>query len=210
MIRYRNLSVLPIVVLVLALCRVLSACSDTGCLDNRSSIPLAGFYSYQTGQKLTVDSVEIGGVNAPNDSLLMKAGEKYSSIYLPFRFEFDNTSFYIRYVSKELNFPWLVDTISFRYTSEPYFASEDCGAMYRYHIEKMTYTTHLIDSVAVADSLITNIDTERIKIFFRTAEVDEDETGQDDEPAQGGGEEEPGDEDNPADDETGNAGGGES
>lgn len=148
-------------------------CSDTGCLNNRSSIPYAGFYSYQTGQKLTLDSVEIGGVGAPNDSLLMTASNRYSAIYLPFRFEHDNTSFYFRYVSRELDFPWLVDTIAFQYTSKPMFMSEECGAMYEYHITRMTYTTHLIDSVAITDSLITNTDMERIKIFFRTSVEEE-------------------------------------
>lgn len=152
---------------------VMAGCSDTGCLNNRSSIPYAGFYSYQTGQKLTLDSVEIGGVGAPNDSLLMTAANRYSNLYLPFRFEHDNTTFYIRYVSKDLNFPWLVDTIAFYYTSRPMFMSEECGAMYEYDITRMTYTTHLIDSVAITDSLITNTDQERIQIYFRTSVEEE-------------------------------------
>ena len=42
--------------------------------------------------------------------------------------------------------------------------------MYHYLITDYAYTTHLIDSVAVTDSLITNIDHETIQIFFRTAE----------------------------------------
>lgn len=153
---------------------LITACNDIGCMDNRSSIPLAGFYSYQTGQTITLDSVEIGGVDAPNDSLLMKAGDKNSTLYLPFRFEKNNTCFFIRYVSQELNFPQFVDTLYFEYTSLPMFVSQECGAMYQYHIELMRYTTHLIDSVAITDSLITNIDTQRLKIFFRTQQPDED------------------------------------
>lgn len=149
-------------------------CTDTGCLENRSSIPYAGFYSYKTGKAITIDSVEIGGVGAPNDSLLMKAANVYSNLYLPFRFEYDNTAFFIRYVSHPLvNYPQLTDTIAFFYTSTPMFVSEDCGAMYQYHIERMDYTRHLIDSVAITDSMITNTDTERIKIFFRTAETED-------------------------------------
>ena len=45
--------------------------------------------------------------------------------------------------------------------------------MYHYRITAYTYTTHLIDSVAVTDSLITNIDRETIQIYFRTAEPSE-------------------------------------
>lgn len=156
-----------------------AACNETGCLDNRSSIPYAGFYSYQTGAKIVLDSVEIGGVGAPHDSLLMKASDRYSNLYLPFRFEHDNTAFFIRYVSEALNYASLVDTLSFVYTSEPVFVSADCGAMYRYKVVNMSYTRHLIDSVALLDSLITNVDTERLQIFFRTstpgADDDDDE-----------------------------------
>lgn len=41
--------------------------------------------------------------------------------------------------------------------------------MYHYKVTRFTYTRHLIDSVAMTDSLITNVDRETIKIFFRTA-----------------------------------------
>lgn len=157
---------------------MMSGCSDTGCLENRSSIPYAGFYSYQTGRPVVIDSMEVGGVGAPADTLLMTASDKYSNLYLPFRFEKTSTSFFFRYVAKELNYPQLYDTISFDYESMPFFASPECGAMYRYQITRMTYTTHLIDSVAITDSLITNTDVERIKIFFRTAEIDEGGTAQ--------------------------------
>ncbi len=58
--------------------------------------------------------------------------------------------------------------------------------MYRYYITEMTHTTHLIDSVAITDSLVTNLDVERIKIFFRTANPDEEEEEEtEEEPSQG-------------------------
>lgn len=152
------------------------ACSDVGCLDNRSSIPYAGFYSSSTMQAITVDSIEIGGINAPDDSLLVVAGERLSQVYLPFRFEYDNTAFFIRYVNEDLKPYNLADTLWFTYTSTPYFASEDCGAMYRYRLNSFSYTRILIDSIAITDSLITNTDIERIKIFFRTS-ADEEEGG---------------------------------
>ena len=152
---------------------IIAGCSDTGCLDNRSSIPYAGFYSYQTKQAIVLEGVEIGGIGAPNDSLLMKPEDRKTTIYLPFRFEYNNTSFFIRYVTLDPDLPGLADTLRFTYTSTPYFASEECGAMYNYQIETLNYTRHIIDSIAITDSLITNIDTQRIKIYFRTSEPDE-------------------------------------
>ncbi|MDE5751611.1 MAG: hypothetical protein K2H88_03125, partial [Duncaniella sp.] len=44
---------------------------------------------------------------------------------------------------------------------------------YHYRITSLTYTTHVLDSVAVLDSLITNLERETIRIFFRTAEADQ-------------------------------------
>lgn len=152
----------------------LIGCNSTGCTENKNSVPLAGFYAYSTKQAITVDSISIGGVGAPNDSLIIDCASA-SSVYLPFRASMHEVRYFIRYEAKALNYPELVDTITFTYTSIPYFASEDCGAMYRYDITDFRYTTNLIDSVAVTDKLITNVDIERIKIFFRTADTEQGE-----------------------------------
>ena len=65
--------------------------------------------------------------------------------------------------------------LTFDYSASPYFASEECGALYYYHIRRLKHTTHLIDSIVITDSLITNADLERIRIYFRTSH---DETPQ--------------------------------
>ena len=148
------------------------SCNTTGCTDNQNSIPLAGFYSMSTGKAITVDSIGIGGVG--NDSLFYGPDDKLSQAYLPFRSADKSTAYYIRYMSRDLDFPELIDTIKFSYTSQPWFASEECGAMYRYMITGMDYTRHLIDSVGIVDSLITNAEMERIHIYFRTQEPGEE------------------------------------
>lgn len=148
----------------------LTSCSNVGCTENRNSLPLAGFYSMGTKEPVTPDSLEVGGVGAPGDSLLLDESSHVKQLYLPFRSTAASTGFYIRYKAKALDYPELVDTLKFTYDSRPYFASEDCGAMYHYFITHFSYTTHLIDSVAVTDSLITNFDRETIQIYFRTAE----------------------------------------
>lgn len=147
---------------------IFGGCSTSGCLENQNSLPLAGFYSSQTGTEISIDSVQIGGVGAPNDSLLLKSGSA-STLYMPFRSRSEVTSFYFRYTQKLLMEYGIEDTVTFHYKSIPYFASEECGAMYQYRITKVTTTNNLIDSVGVTDSLITNLDIERIKIYFRTA-----------------------------------------
>lgn len=154
---------------------IISCSSSTGCTDNQNSLPLAGFYSMSTGDKVTPDSIAVEGVGAPNDSLLLAPNEKVSELYLPFRSTKSTTSFCIQYRQHSLNFVDLYDTLTFNYKTIPYFASEECGAMYHYLITSYSYTRHLVDSVALVDSLITNVDRETIQIYFRTS-TPEDES----------------------------------
>ncbi|MCM1110206.1 MAG: DUF6452 family protein [Clostridium sp.] len=151
----------------------MSACNTSGCLENQNSLPLAGFYSSADGEAISVDSVAIGGVGAPGDSLLTTSSSRVSMVYLPFRAADNATSFYFLYRQRELAAYGVTDTVRFTYDSEPRFVSEECGAMYFYRITGVSHTSNLIDSVGVADSLITNRDIEQIHIYFRTAEPSE-------------------------------------
>lgn len=159
---------LPLLAAMLLTAPLFTGCNTQGCTDNRSALLLTGFYAIETRKAITIDSLEIGGFDAPNDSLLVTAKEKISQFYIPLRSQYTSTTFNIHYAQKALNNPNLDDQITFEYTTEPYFAGEECGAMYRYHIHKLQYTKHIIDSIALPDSLIDNANVERMKIFFRT------------------------------------------
>lgn len=161
----------PAVVLA-AVGSVLAGCNTTGCSDNRSSIPLAGFYSASSRSAIALDSLEIGGIGAPGDSLLLAAGEQATDVYLPLRANRDEVIYEIRYAWRELAEAGVSDQIIFNYQTIPYFASEECGAMYRYRITKVEYSRNILDSVAVTapDSVITNLNVETLQLFFRTAD----------------------------------------
>lgn len=148
-------------------------CSTSGCTDNMSSLPLAGFYSYTDKQPVTLDSLAIHGIGAPGDSMLMSMGTSASMVYLPLRSDQAMTQYCIAYgwvvaADKAMN-----DTITMVYTAMPYFASEECGAAYRYRLHQIDYTRHLLDSIGVVDSLITNIDRERLQLYFRVMTVED-------------------------------------
>ena len=147
----------------------MASCSSTGCVDNQSSLPMAKFYSMQTKAAISLSAVEVYGVGAPNGSVLYKSGDALDLVYLPFRNSVDQTSYVFHYTQDGIDSEEYNDTLTFTYLSKPYFASEECGAMYQYDISKLEYTRHLIDSVAITDSLISNTDVERIQIYFRTS-----------------------------------------
>lgn len=183
---------LPLILILAAAaaaCAV-SGCSSSGCTDNQNPLPLAGFFSAETGNAISLSDVDIAGVDAPEDSVLYRSGTARNEVYLPFRANTDNTAWYFHYTQEGIDDLAYNDTIYFRYTSTPMFTTEDCGAMYRYTITSTRYTEHLIDSVAVTDPVITNIDMMRIKIFFRTQPAGSGEEENPDTPGTGGEEEE--------------------
>ena len=147
---------------ILFVLTTLCSCSDDGCIDNQSSIPLARFYSAETKS-----SIEVYGVGATGDSLLTTAGVETGETYLPFKSSQKNTAFCFHYTDFGATNVYN-DTIWFEYESYPYFASEECGAMYRYKITSVRHTNIIIDSVEIIDPVINNVDAERIKIFFKT------------------------------------------
>lgn len=147
---------------------IAAGCNTSGCTENQSSVPLAEFYASETGDVISLTNVEIGGVGAPHDSLLSNGRSAISQIYLPFRSTKQTTSFYFHYKQEGIDSTIYNDTITFDYTSQPTFVSEECGAMFFYKITKLENTTHLIDSVAIIDSLITNTDIKRLGIYFKT------------------------------------------
>ena len=149
---------------------LLPAGNSSGCTDNRSSIPLAGFYSSTTLQAISIDSVAIRGLDAPVDTVyLLAPGTTASEVYLPLRAAFSSTTFEIQYLQSNLR--GLSDYVDLTYTASPYFASEECGAMYRYRITSLSHSSLLLDSVAVipADSVITNSPVQNLRFYFRTS-----------------------------------------
>ena len=155
-----------------------AACSNNGCLSNRSAIPLASLYSSTTGSQITLSNIDVYGVGAPGDSMLVTHGEAVGDIYLPMRSTAQSVSWVIHYTDAALDSPDFNDTITIDYTSTPFFASEECGAMYYYTITRLTHSTHVIDSVVITipDSLVSNLDLETMRIYFRTASADQPET----------------------------------
>lgn len=163
------------ILMALALMAMAVGCNTNGCLENRNSVPKAGFYGSADVKAMTLDSVAIVGLGMADSLPLSAAGQRISSIYLPMRSTETETGWVFQYKWKVLDYEQLYDTLVFRYDSAPFFSSNECGVIFKYHITSMQYTRHLIDSIALVDSLITNVDIEQIKIYFRTAEEEEPE-----------------------------------
>lgn len=144
-------------------------CSTGACYDNQNSLPKAGFYAASTGNAVTVSGLSVGGLDAPNDSLLCEPSESVTEVYLPFRPDDTSTSFTFKS-------GMFADLVTFTYETTPYFASADCGAVWRFRIRSVSWSGALIDSIAVVDSLITNVDAMQLKIFLNDIGSEDEET----------------------------------
>lgn len=152
--------------IVAAIALAVAGCNTAGCLENRNSVPLAGFYASGTDDKIQVLNIQINGLD--NDTVaILEPTQRVSQVYLPMRSTQPSTTWVISYKDEALDGPEYNDTLSFHYDSEPYFASEECGVIYKYHIKQLDVTSHLIDSAVLVDSVITNVDVEQIRIYFR-------------------------------------------
>lgn len=150
------------------MCWVMHSCNSAGCTDLRSSIPLAGFYDSSTEKAITADSLLIYGVGAPDSSFLAVPSQRIGQVYLPVNQLADSTAWVIEYCQKHLAQYGVADTIKAHYTTTPWLADDGCGAMYRFRISNLHYTRNIIDSIAVTDSLVTNLNNQTFKIFLRT------------------------------------------
>lgn len=152
---------------------VLVSCGSDECYDNRNSLPLAGLYSAQTKQAISLDSISVWGIGVPNDSLVLDTARNVQQIYLPFKIDETRTSFVIRYDALRKRNPYTPnDTITFSYQNVPVFESQACGVFYEFKDVTIKYTTHFIDSVACPNGFIDNTPATNLQIYFRTQSSD--------------------------------------
>lgn len=158
---------------------IITSCGNAECLENKNSLPLAGFYgSGPKPAKISLDSISILGIGVPGDSILQDSVRGLSQSYLPFRIDQGSTTYEIRYLFGDAGLLELNDVITFNYEIEPWFVSSACGVSYRY-VMKSIETTHVfIDSVTCPGGVIDNADKENIRIYFRTSESEAEEGGE--------------------------------
>lgn len=147
-----------------------AGCSDD-CIENRNALPLAGFYyADKPTEVVTLDSLEVYGVGAPEDSILSRARVVKSQLYLPFRIDSDVTQYVFE--DKHKRAEGKKDVVTFRYARTPRFVSAGCGVSYYFSIESITTQGVLIDSVVCPQGYIDNANIENLKIFFKSEEVE--------------------------------------
>lgn len=154
--------------LLFPLAAMLSSCSNSGCSDMRSAIPLATLAAAPSGAAISIDSIEVAGVGAPVDNaIIVNESQRVSQFYMPLRANASEVTYRISYMQKSLR--GLYDDITLKYISWPWLASQECGAMYKYRLTEVTHTRCFLDSIAIlpSDSIISNLDVASLRLYFQ-------------------------------------------
>lgn len=157
----RNLySVLLVVALLAA-----TGCATSECLENGSALPYAGFYSSESvPREISLSGLSVRGVGVPGDSVLLAASSTMvSDIYLPFDLDSDETVYRFDYGEGAGS-----DEITFLYERQPWFVSSACGVVVNFKIKEIRHTSVRIDSVTCPPGIITNLNMQNLRIYFRT------------------------------------------
>ena len=125
----------------------MASCSNNGCEENSSSLPLAGFYSSQTKTSIAIDSLTVYGIGSPGDSAIIRNQSSTKQVYLPFDVDADCSRFVIQYNQQDLE--GITDTVTVSYDRVPFFYSKDCGAFYVFDVTDYSVSHNLIDSIQV-------------------------------------------------------------
>lgn len=152
---------------------LVASCASDGCTNTDPCVPIAQFYDSSTESTISVDSVSIYGIGAPGDSMIVSCST-VSSFNLPLRTSVTHTDYVIHYDQSDLNDPLLNDTISFDYVINPVFDNNECGVYFSFDITAYSCTSHLVDSIDVPYSHISNLGVTAVKLFMKTQTTDDD------------------------------------
>lgn len=155
---------------------LIASCQIGVCTDNKTSIPCAEFFNEQN-KEISLTKVSIRGEGAVDDAELYTSDQSLSTIYLPLKATAKESTFIFHYagndsIDKETG-EKIIDTrfddkVSLYYSATPYFAGEECGAMYNYYLNDIRHTSNLIESIEITNPFVTNNGAVGIKIFMRT------------------------------------------
>ena len=160
----------PILWLVATLIMLIAGC-DSGCFENRTSIPKATLYAYNIPDRaISIDSISVYGVGQQSGAMIVNCGKRISTFSLPFRNDADTTQYVIRYDKSALAQYGVCDTLTFIYTRYPHFITADCGVTFNYQIDDFRYTTYMLDSASLMVDEVTNIDEETLRLYYYVAQ----------------------------------------
>lgn len=142
---FRSSVILPALALLL-----LSSCNSGGCYESTTVKMYGSFYSLDSKKALELDSITVWGVGS--DSLIYD-NATLSELALDLNPKAQETKYVIQAKAGGYLF---TDTLSLKYTNQPWFQSMECGCMVFSTLESCETTGTIFQSVTILDPKIIN------------------------------------------------------
>lgn len=134
-------------------------CGDESSIRTDRAYAFINFFSKETFAPVKLTQLTVTAANT--DSILIKEKPQIENAKLPLNFKAEQTEFYFKY-SEEL-----IDTITITHKNHAHFISIENGAIIYHNIEKVDYSTNLIDSIAIKNPGVTEDEKENLQIYFQ-------------------------------------------
>lgn len=154
---------LPTLCLLVAIAAAaIGACTEEDdCTLATRAMMYCNLYQQDEDGKYITDTISTLTVTAlGTDSVIINAQETVTDLTLPLRWAVDSTVLVFHYPDSEL------DTLTVHHTNTPYFLSMDCGYQVKQVITGVTYTQHLLDSIAIIDTEANVYGTENLRLYY--------------------------------------------
>jgi hypothetical protein len=148
-----------LIIILSGLILILLSCTPGSCFEETESFLKVSFYDSTTKKLQAPDSLTIFGINMGTNTLYNKT-TKVQPALIPLNSSAESCSFVI--IINGIN-----DTLEFRYTNYPHLVSKECGYTFYHVIDTPTFTTNNISYIYLARNLITTINEENLRIFFK-------------------------------------------
>lgn len=143
--------------LFIALAIFNNSCTKESCNEDTEVLMRAVFYSSESGEELSIDSLDIYGLNIPDSVICSMSTLK--NIDLPLNSSTSHCSFVIINGGR-------ADTIEIYYESSLKLLSSACGYIYLHELEEVLYTTNDITNILITNKSVNPVNEENIQIFF--------------------------------------------
>ena len=135
---------------------ILLSCSPEACFDETNAYLKATFYSNDTKEKKTPDSLSVTGIGIPE-----KLYDRNSGVQ-PGLFPLDASEVTCSF---EIQINDVTDTITFHYSSYPHLISKECGYTFYHRLDTFFCKNESFYIYRSSDN-ITTANEENIRIFY--------------------------------------------
>ncbi|MBS0011920.1 MAG: hypothetical protein KFF49_10950 [Bacteroidales bacterium] len=150
----KNTNLLPVLIAFIFL---IASCTPESCEQDTEVLMRAGFFSADSGEKESIDSLTVYGLYIP-DSLIYSM-VTLDMIDLPLNPSASSCAFVIENGGRS-------DTIEIFYSSHLSFVSAACGYIYLHELENVFFTTNDIVNILITGKSVNPGNEQNIQILF--------------------------------------------